>query len=342
MKIVQIVESFGGGVYSFLVDLCNKLSETNEVIILYSEREETPSDFKSDFNKNIKFIKVDMKLKNLIVGIIRIGRIIRELNPDVVHCHSSKAGVFGRISSKLSGYKGKVFYNPHGLAFIRQDISKFKRFFFLVAEMGLAHMNGVCVGVSKSEAKEISKFTSKYLYINNGIDLNKEYKKMKVNNKIKIGTVGRITYQKNPKLFNEIALNNPKYDFFWFGDGEMNRELQAPNITVSGWLPRGEVLKKVMELDIYIQTSLWEGLPISVIEAMNLGKPLLVNECVGNIDTVKNGYNGFICKELKDFNCGLEKIIKNYAVFSENSFDNSKEFNKEIMINKYSCLYSNE
>jgi len=55
-KVLHIVESFGGGVFSFLVDLINGIDESYEIVIAYSKRLQTPDDFKSYFNDKVKFI----------------------------------------------------------------------------------------------------------------------------------------------------------------------------------------------------------------------------------------------------------------------------------------------
>ena len=68
-------------------------------------------------------------------------------------------------------------------------------------------------------------------------------------------------------MFNEIAKNFPNIQFTWIGDGELRSELTSKNITITGWLERKDVLKELNNNDIFILTSLWEGLPISLLEA---------------------------------------------------------------------------
>ena len=57
-KVLEIVESFGGGVYTMINDLCNGLSEDFDIVIAYGRRDETPINFNENFNKNIRFIEV--------------------------------------------------------------------------------------------------------------------------------------------------------------------------------------------------------------------------------------------------------------------------------------------
>lgn len=142
----------------------------------------------------------------------------------------------------------------------------------------------------------------------NGVDFDLPEKifSPQVNSSLTIGTIGRLTPQKNPKAFNEIALKLPDVNFVWIGNGELIDEITAENITVTGWIrTREELLQKINSLDLYLQVSLWEGLPIAILEAMAMRKPLVVSNVIGNKDTVDNNYNGFVYDTIDE---GIEKI----------------------------------
>ena len=124
------MEAFGGGIFTFLVDLVNCTSRQYDVIIVYAEREQTPENFKEFFDSNVKFIKSNyltrkISPKNDILAIKEIKKILKDEKPDVVHLHSSKAGIIGRIAA--NGKKCKVIYNPHGFSFLMEDASKIKK-----------------------------------------------------------------------------------------------------------------------------------------------------------------------------------------------------------------------
>ena len=341
---MHIVEAFGGGVYSFLTELCNSLTDEYEIIIVYSERKETPKNFIKDFDEKIKFINIEMKrsinpFKN-IKSLIKLKRIIKEKNPDIVHLHSSIAGFLGRLACYFNGFDmKKVYYNPHGLAFLQKNENYIKRLLFYWLEKIGSKFGGTIVACSEGEYEEIKKFTVNVIRINNAINTEKIDRiidKINVENykktKIKIGTIGRISYQKNPKLFNEIAENFLDYEFIWIGDGELKNELKSNNIKVTGWLNREEVIKELLDLDIFIMTSLWEGMPIALLEAMYVKKPVIVSDVIGNRDVIKNFKNGFVAKNSSDYiryiklflqnekmrykivNSAAEDIITNYSI----------------------------
>ncbi|MCR3757950.1 glycosyltransferase [Clostridium felsineum] len=322
MKIMNVVESFGGGVYSFLVDVCNRLSENNEVVLVYSKREQTPMNFKKDFDSRIKLIYLDMcrgfnitkNLKSLSV----LKYIIKNEKPDIVHLHSSKAGFIGRMACRQIGFDMKnVIYNPHGFSFLQKNENKVKRYIYYILELYASKMGGSIVGCSKGEAIEAEKISRRVYNINNGINTKKiDEIIFKLRDKcdlkeITIGTVGRISFQKNPKMFNEIAKMFPKIKFIWIGDGELRKELTSSNISVTGWRKREEVISLINILDIYIMTSLWEGLPIALLEAMYLKKTCIVSNVVGNRDVIINGKSGYIVDSKDEYVDCIKNILQN-------------------------------
>ena len=138
-KIMHIVEGFGGGVYSFLVDLCNNSTEKYDVILVYSKRPQTPEDFKKDFKAEVKLIQLNMNrnisLINDTKNLFEIIKIIKSNKPDIVHLHSSKAGVLGRVAGRFLGYnKENLFYNPHGYSFLQQNVSSRKKYLYFIIE----------------------------------------------------------------------------------------------------------------------------------------------------------------------------------------------------------------
>lgn len=315
-KVLHIVESFGSGVFSFLVDLVNSTDNEFDVTIAYGVRSETLDNFREYFNDRVKFIRVKNFTRSInpikdIKSFFEIKKIIKEENPDIIHLHSSKAGFVGRFAA--NGKKIIMLYNPHGFSFLMQNSSKLKRTLYWIIEKIGAMRKCTIVGCSDGEYKEALKLTKNSICINNGINIEKleneikqlEEKKVDFKN-LKICTSGRIGYQKNPKLFNQIASVFPNIQFTWIGEGELRDELTSKNITVTGWKTREEVLRIVNDNDIFILTSLWEGLPISLLEAMYLRKCCIVTDCIGNRDVIKNSENGFIIK-----NGNYKEIIEN-------------------------------
>ena len=354
-KILHIVESFGSGVFSFLVDLVNGTCKDFDIVIAYGVREETLPNFKDYFSDEVKFIKVENFTRSIkpskdLKALKEIKNIIKEEKPDIVHLHSSKAGILGRLA--VNGNKIKMFYNPHGFSFLKQDDSKLKRIIYWLIEKFAAIINKKCtiIGCSNGEYEEAKKLNRNSICINNGIDIEKldeetagfEEKAIDYDN-LKICTVGRIGYQKNPDMFNKIAEAFPNLQFTWIGDGDLKDKLTSPNITITGWRTREEVLKILNEQDIFILPSLWEGLPISLLEAMYLKKVCIVSNCIGNKDVIRDGKNGFVASKTEIYISLLNKIIKKEEyielISTKANQDTVKKYNNIIMLKKYINVY---
>lgn len=353
-KVLHIVESFASGVFSFLIDLVNSLDDDYEIVIAYGERKETPENFKESFNNKIRFIKVENFTRSInpvkdLKAFFEIKKIIKEENPDIIHLHSSKAGFIGRFAA--NGRKRKMLYNPHGFSFLMKNSSKLKRMIYWGIEKVGAFRKCTIIGCSRGECDEALKLTKNSICINNGVNLEKLEQdtdrmiehETDISN-LKICTLGRIGYQKNPKFFNEIAEEFPENKFTWVGDGELKDELSSSNIKVTGWQERCQVLEILNNNDIFILTSLWEGLPIALLEAMYMKKICIVNNCIGNRDVI-NGNNGFVCNNLEDFKNVINNIKSGNVDIQKLKMQAHKDitevYNTKNMIAEYKNIYEN-
>lgn len=350
MKILHIAEPFATGVLSFLIDITKRQVNQNEIYILYGIRPLTPANVESLFDSRIHLIKVDSF--NGAIGTVinpkayrEVYKKYQEIKPDIVHFHSSASGFVGRWALPCS--KIPTFYTPHGYSFLMQDGSKIKRFLFWLIEYLSAKRPAKTVACSEGEYHEAVKLSKNSTYVNNGININaiQAYVRpiTKIQHPIKICTSGRILYQKNPKLFNEIAALLPEAQFYWIGEGELKTELTSPNITVTGWIKREEALSIIRDIDFFILPSLWEGLPISLLEAMYLKKICLVSNVIGNRDVIKNGINGMICNTAQDYVAAIHDFVEGKAdanKLTENaSADVLQNYNVDLMANRYNEIY---
>mgnify|MGYP001147416745 CR=1 FL=1 len=242
-KILHIVESFGSGVFSFLVDLVKNTSKDYEIVIAHGVREETLPNYKDYFDKSIKFVEVknfnrSINLVKDVKALFELKRIIKQENPNIIHLHSSKAGFLGRFAANYR--TSKVFYNPHGFSFLMKNSSIIKRSIYWIIEKIGAIKKCTIIGCSKGEYEEALKLTKKSICINNGIDLETIKKDTKnLENRIvdcknpTVCTVGRIGHQKNPELFNEVAKEFPNLKFIWVGEGDCKDLLTSSNIEIT-------------------------------------------------------------------------------------------------------------
>lgn len=350
ITVVHVVESFASGTFGFLSDLISGMPEC-ECIVIHGRREETPNDFARYFPEGMRFITWrhagrELSITKDFQALLELFHILRKVDRiDVIHLHSSKAGFLGRIVARLLGLQDKALFTPHGAAFLRKDVSALKHRLFVWFEKIGAISAGKVVACSKSEAEAFTELGIDATYVNNSVTLDiEEFLPIKQSDQLTIVTSGRISYQKNPALFNDIALgykDDKRISFLWIGDGELRHELAAPNITVTGWIRKDEALAYLAQADIYLSTSLWEGLPISVLEAMGLEKPLVLSDCVGNRDLVTD--NGFICRCDADYSMTIDTLTgdhgKRKAMGRRSKKLYQEKFSLEQMIAGYAQLY---
>ena len=351
MNIVHVVESFAGGVYDFIYDLVVGMPQDTHTII-YARREHTPENFQEKFPENVEFIEWQYATRELspvqdIKAYLQLVDTLKQLDVDIIHLHSSKAGFLGRLAARRVGLSNQTIYTAHGVSFLRQDVPAWKHRLFVYLEKIGAFFGGTVVGCSKSEAEAFHKNNIDATYINNGIKC-MEYVEntTKTKSKICIGTIGRISYPKNPFLFNAIAeqfLDDEKVEFLWIGDGELKEQLKSNNIKSTGWLMREQVNNELKNIDIYLSTSLWEGLPLSVLQAMCTSKPLVLRECVGNKDLVNEDLNGRLFTTFNEGISALEELIrseiKRKIMGKESLALAKKTFSIKQMVDNYKKLY---
>ena len=336
----------GGGVLSFLISLAGELSNDFDIVIAHGHREETPKDLQSLFFENVKLIPVKAFTREISVkdikALLELKRIAKKIKPDVIHLHSSKAGALGRLAFCFN--KTPLYYTPHGYSFLMQDISKGKRGLYKIFEMLLAKSQCVTVSCSLPEFLISQKFSKKAKCICNGIDITGLDKFLNVthsNENFTVCTSGRITAAKNPALFNEIALKLPHINFLWIGDGELKEVLTAPNITVTGWVEREKAREITSQCDAFLLPSLWEGLSLSLLEAMYLKKPCIVSDISANAAVIENGVNGYICKNIQEYCETISTLFSSLnTTIGENANKTVAEnYTISIMGQKYKSLY---
>lgn len=353
VRIVHVVECFSGGTFDFIVNLTTSLKNC-EHIIVHGMREDTFKNYKDKFPRNTVFCKWKHVQRNIhfyqdFCAMISLIRILNQYkNADVIHLHSSKAGFLGRLVARLLAMQNRVVYTSHGVSFLNSNFSAKKRMLYIYLEKFANLCAGTVVACSKSEAMVFKRNGIQATYIFNGINSITSHNYENENNLIKIATIGRICQQKNPKLFNEIAeyyQANPQIKFLWIGDGDMRECMRAGNIEITGWVDKEEVIDRLLEVDIYLSTSFWEGLPLAVLQAMSLAKPLILSNCVGNTDLIIDHANGYIFNNKEKALEYINKLVNNtdlrVKMGNESKKYSDSLFSLKRMSDNYFQLYCN-
>jgi len=287
-------------------------------------------------------------------AVLQAVRIIRREKPDLIHCHSAKGGVIGRFAAFLTGRKS--VYTAHAFSFLSAESSKKQKIFLMLEK--IARLNSVLVGCAESEkelAIEKVGYSEKNAFAwNNAIsrimpeDV-EEPKELKSGEKYII-SVGRPSYQKNPLLMVEIMKRvhekHPDVKFYLVGVGFYSPMLDDTKALITRyglddcfimvpWLSRAETLGYIKHAIFYLTTSLYEGLPIAVLEALAMKKAVVSSDVLGNRDCVKDCRNGYLLP--MDANVFAEKcsdLIENENLRTKMGTKSLEFFEESFLIDK--------
>lgn len=347
--LLHITEVSSGGVLPVIANISNGLIDKYNIVVAYGIRFDTPSNLKKYFDSRVKLIPVksftrNLSLKKDIDAMNELKAIVKDVQPDVIHMHSTKAGLVGRVG--LFFFKGEKYYTPHGYCFLKKDDSILKRGMYYIAEKTLTCTKCVTIACGKREFELAKKLDKKAKIANNGIDI-KHIDNILENggeeaHRYTVYTAGRIGAQKNPSLFNEIAKSCPNINFVWIGDGENEDKsaLVSKNILVTGFVDKEQVICIAKNCDCYISCSLWEGLPMALLEAMYMGKPCIVSDVIGNNDLVIDGDTGRLAHSKEEFILYIQEACYKQEKYNNNAHELvKKEYTIDAMCSQYEKIY---
>jgi glycosyltransferase involved in cell wall biosynthesis len=250
--------------------------------------------------------RADFAALRRLIGVLQSQRF------DVIHLHSSKAGFLGRLAARIAGGSAAVVYSPHGLSFLGSQLPA-KRQLYLALERIVGRMCDRIIAVSASERQVIAQngliSPDRIVQIENGIapiELPAGFDRAAMRRGLGqpgdaplIGTVARLSTQKNPRLFLEAAAlvlrDQPAARFVWCGGGELHamagayaRELGI-EAACSFLGHRNDAHHVLAALDYFWLTSDYEGLPLAPLEAMALGVPIIATDVEGTRDLLASG-----------------------------------------------------
>ena len=254
-------------------------------------------------------------LKDLL-ALFEIYSFIREKQIDIVHTHSSKAGIVGRLAARLAGAK-IIIHTVHGWSF-----NDYQPFFTRLLYIGLERWIGsftdrliVVSGWDKERGLRNNIASGdRYSLIRYGIDYAEFGKKRDIPglrqelglsaDDALVGMVACLKPQKSPGDFIRLAelINQslPEVKFILVGDGTLREDIEdliskynlRRNMFLLGW--RDDIPEILSAIDVFVLTSLWEGLPISVLEAIVSGRPVVATDTGGIKEAVFESKTGFL------------------------------------------------
>ncbi len=365
IKILQVITlSCWGGAPQVVYDLIKNLDKKKFEVELACGM---GSGWEKMKDLNVKIypfpsFKREISIFEDIKTIFYLFKIIKKNRYDIVHCHTTKGGFVGRISAKLAGVK-KIFFTCHGWGFYNAEFKKIE-IFLIYLERFLSFWTTKVICVSENDKIEALKrkivSRDKIVVIKNGIEWKeKDYKRIinKKKGEIVFGMTARLAYQKNPLLFLRAAKAViEKYyhvKFFLVGGGALFKRCKnfieknhlQNKIFMLGEKSPEETRKLLYNFDVFVLTSLFEGLPLSLIEAMFSGLPIIASNVGGVSELVINYKNGFLIKprNLNDLVNKMSVFLKKPSLCRKMGKESRKiaksNFTVERMASDYQDLY---
>jgi glycosyltransferase involved in cell wall biosynthesis len=368
IKVLRIINRFNlGGITYNVSYLSRYLPQEYETMLIGGPEEES--------EESSLFIPESLGLKPVIIQELRrsinpfkdyfayrrIKKIIRELKPDIVHTHASKAGAVGRLAAISCGVP-VIVHTFHGHVF-HGYFSPFKTKFFKFLERKLAAKSSAIVAISPIQKTELTQVhhvcdEKKIFVIPLGFDLDRFAQKQEEKRKffrekyglgdeLVIGIIGRLAPIKNHYLFidaMEHVLKRTKKNVkaVLVGDGETKAELMEylkskdlsceegdAKFIFAGWIR--EVDRALAGIDIVALSSKNEGTPVSLIEAQAAGK-FIVSTNVGGIKDILHPDCGLLSErdDAETFKKNLLYAVENFEVLNEKAKAGQKEITENF------------
>ena len=354
MKIVEIIPSLEkrAGAEVFVTNLSKELSKTNTVSIISLYDDIDKALYDSLQEKNIRVFKCG-KRKGLDFRCSRhLRKLLNEISPDIVHLHLNSILTY-YFATGIRKQRFKTFLTVHSL--VKKDFKSIEC--FLMKRM-TNNKSLTIVGISNLITEDIKKEIPNALVktVFNGTELFTETISILDNKPLSIVNIAAFREEKNQalliKCFSLLQKDFRDLRLVFVGGGEKESEckslvkkLKLNNIVFNGI--QNDVLPFLIESSVFCLSSIYEGNPISIIEAMSVGLPIVAPRVGGIPDVVENGVNGllFTVNDEKELVKSLKTILSNTEIrlqMKKNNIDKSKSFSIESCAQQYEKIFNGD
>ena len=362
IKLLQVVPDLDvGGLQQVVLNLCRKIDKAKYDVSVLCLNKLGPLSAEV-MESGIEVILLSRNNSTDYFPYLRLAKIFRRKKVQVVHTHNTQAFIDSVVASSLFTSVRRIIHTDHARNFPDK-----KRYMF--AEWFCSHFVDKIVGVSEHTSKNLQIYEkiklNKIETIPNGIDetiyelsvdkaLLKEELGIAKNHRL-IGLGVRLCEQKGItyllKALPGILKVHPNITLLIAGEGPLREllELEAQLLGISSNISfigvRTDMPRILKMLDLYVLPSIWEGLPMAILEAMAAGCPIIATNVGGNATAIKHRTNGSLIHP-KDPNALEQEIIYllNNPKMLKQYIENSrkvlkKQFSSTIMTNRYETLY---
>lgn len=356
MKIVEVLFSLTpGGAERFVVDLSNELSKTNDVTLLTLKDDKVDADhrnfYRFDLSDRVKYVNMGLSDGFSVKSQYAVYKTIKSLNPDVVHINDKNLNKFCLLPIFLFSRRIKFFQTIHNdlhngydsgfNKFVFNTLGRLKRMKFIALSEHNYHdmtsfypapqfkciVNGRAPIVATEKFEQVKKELAEF--------------RKSPNTKVFLH-VARFNSQKNQHLlvdaFNNLAADGVDAQLVIIGAGFDSEEGKAllckagENIHYLG--TRKNISDYMLNADVFCLSSIFEGMPITLLEASLAGTPCISTPVCGSVDLIANGKNGYLSKDFttEEYVETIRKVLGNYNVVKDGAMsmkDNSPYTIKE-------------
>ncbi|MEJ2731346.1 MAG: glycosyltransferase family 4 protein [Deltaproteobacteria bacterium] len=385
IKIIHIITrlDMGGSAQNTLLS-CKRLSGKYETVLVHGlscesrmtdlEKRIIEDGVKEVKAQGVKVIALTSMVRSIrpvkdFKALLSLTWLIFKEKPDIVHTHSSKAGILGRLAAKIAGVPN-IIHTPHGHVFYGH-FGPFASRIFMWVEKIFSRFTDRMVALTDGEKNDYINLSvcpsEKLLKIHSGVDVNRF---MQTNgnrvekrrslgldqNEAVIGFVGWLLPIKGPdyllKAMDDVWQVHQDASLVLVGKGDMDVDLRAEalkknangKIKFLGWR---EDIDEIMPLfDMLVLPSLNEGMGRVLVEAMAAGKPVVASRVGGIPNLVRDGETGYLVPpaDEKALANGIKKLLDDPVKAKQMGLrgrEHCRQFSLEAMIEKLDALYNN-
>jgi glycosyltransferase involved in cell wall biosynthesis len=301
-------------------------------------------------------------------ALFQLTRLMRAKGYTIVHTHSSKAGVIGRLAALLARVP-VIVHTVHGWSFHPHMSPAMRRVYISLERLAAAYTDAMIVVTSRDIEKGLQEGIGRpeqYHLIRSAIPLD-EFDPQGVDRSWArqqlslppqapvLGNIGRFSPQKNPlnwvRVAARVAEALPECRFLLVGDGPLRSQVEqlleeeglAGRTVLTGL--RRDVPALLAAMDVFLLTSLWEGLPRVIPQAMAMGIPVIASQADGTAEAIQPGQTGYLCPQ-GDIACLAERCLQllrdgegRRAMGAKGRAFALGEFDLERMIAQIAALY---
>ncbi|MDO4747758.1 MAG: glycosyltransferase family 4 protein [Eubacteriales bacterium] len=313
---------------------------------------------------NLTIPRSIFSIKNILGSYKELKKIIKQNDYDLVHCHSPIGGVLCRLACRKARKKGtKVIYTAHGFHFFK-GASKAAWAIYYPIEKFCSRFTDTLITINKEDYERAKSFKAKKVEYVPGIGVHtEEFRNVDCSRedlRTEFGfekddfvfmSVGQLSVRKNHevaiKALSRIKDERVKYLLVGFGELEEHlkdlvSQLSLENRVVFAGF-RNDIKELLHAVDAFVFPSLQEGLPVSLMEAMAAGLPVVCSEIRGNTDLLEGTGGGYMygCYDVDDFAHGMGKIVnEDPPKMGEINIETMKKFDINVVNSEMYRIYT--